>query len=95
MLVQYLPIDFTRSNSLSVGEMILRNGQSPLKSRRKQWRIQKLFAGGTDEVFNHIFKGCGRVFLHKIYTKFFFSRGAAAHPDHYVGPPLVGKDTFT
>ncbi|KAF5799767.1 hypothetical protein HanXRQr2_Chr07g0308301 [Helianthus annuus] len=25
----------------------------------KQWRIQKLFAGSTDEVFNHIFKGCG------------------------------------
>ncbi|MFS7956242.1 putative EF-hand domain-containing protein [Helianthus anomalus] len=55
----------------------------------RQWRTQKLFDGCADEVFNHIFKGCGRVFLPKIYTNF-FSRGAAAHPDHSVGPPMGG-----
>ncbi|MFS7943100.1 hypothetical protein Hanom_Chr06g00496361 [Helianthus anomalus] len=27
-----------------------------------QWRTQKLFAGGAEKMFNHIFKGCGRVF---------------------------------
>ncbi|MFS7978841.1 hypothetical protein Hanom_Chr10g00920181 [Helianthus anomalus] len=46
---------------------------------RMQWRTQKFFAEGADEVFNHIFKGCGRVFCLK-YTLFFFSRSVAARP---------------
>ncbi|MFS8025743.1 hypothetical protein Hanom_Chr16g01478781 [Helianthus anomalus] len=41
---------------------------------RTQWRTQKLFAGGADDVFNHIFKGCGRVFCLK-YTLIFFFQG--------------------
>ncbi|MFS8019682.1 hypothetical protein Hanom_Chr15g01406561 [Helianthus anomalus] len=56
-----------------------------------QWWTQKLFAMGADEVFNHIFKGYGRVFCLK-YTLIFFSRGVAAHPDHYVGPPMVSLE---
>ncbi|KAJ0552293.1 hypothetical protein HanOQP8_Chr08g0273331 [Helianthus annuus] len=49
---------------------------------------QKLFARGADEWFKHIFRGCGWVFLPKIYT-IFFSRGAPTHPGLYLGPPLV------
>ncbi|MFS7889006.1 hypothetical protein Hanom_Chr00s000003g01601671 [Helianthus anomalus] len=44
-----------------------------------QWRTQKLFARGADEVFNHIFKGCGRVFCLK-YTLIFFFKGCGRPP---------------
>ncbi|MFS7941258.1 hypothetical protein Hanom_Chr05g00474081 [Helianthus anomalus] len=47
----------------------------------------RIICWGVDEAFNHIFKGYGRVFLPKIYTKFFL-RGAAAHLFQRVGPPL-------
>ncbi|KAJ0810646.1 hypothetical protein HanPI659440_Chr01g0029391 [Helianthus annuus] len=60
---------------------------------RVQWRTQKLFVGGADEVLNHIFKGCGRVFCLKD-TLIFFSRGAAAHPGQRVGPTLPGWTPF-
>ncbi|MFS7908394.1 hypothetical protein Hanom_Chr01g00082651 [Helianthus anomalus] len=64
--------------------LVTRREKSPLKmsmiileTRRAttQWRTQKLFVWGADEVFNHIFKGCGRVFCLK-YTLIFFFQGA-------------------
>ncbi|MFS7909940.1 hypothetical protein Hanom_Chr02g00100491 [Helianthus anomalus] len=53
-----------------------------------QWRTQKFFVRGADDVFNHIFERCGRVFCLK-YTLIFFSRGAAAHFGKRLGPPMV------
>ncbi|MFS7928942.1 hypothetical protein Hanom_Chr04g00326681 [Helianthus anomalus] len=43
-----------------------------LNSSIVQWRTQKLFTKGTDEMFNHIFKGCSRVFSYNIH--YFFHR---------------------
>ncbi|MFS8008669.1 hypothetical protein Hanom_Chr14g01275481 [Helianthus anomalus] len=43
------------------------------------WRSQKLFAGGADEVFNHIFKGAIGFFCLK-YTLIFFFKGCGRPP---------------
>ncbi|MFS7940479.1 hypothetical protein Hanom_Chr05g00464971 [Helianthus anomalus] len=50
-----------------------------LLSCRHQWRTQKLFAGGADEWFNHIFRGCDRVSYLKNTLNFFF-KGCARPP---------------
>ncbi|MFS8021424.1 hypothetical protein Hanom_Chr16g01427241 [Helianthus anomalus] len=59
-------------------------------SMGSKWRTQKFFSGGADEGFNHIYKGCDRVFSLK-NTQFFFSRGAPAHPAIKVGPPMSNR----
>ncbi|MFS8014599.1 hypothetical protein Hanom_Chr15g01346421 [Helianthus anomalus] len=43
---------------------------------------RKLFVGGADEVFNHFFKGCGRVFCLKYTLNFYFQ---------WVRPPTLSK----
>ncbi|KAF5766148.1 hypothetical protein HanRHA438_Chr15g0724161 [Helianthus annuus] len=49
----------------------------------------EIICWGCGEGVQPYFQGIRSSFLPKIYTKFFFSRGAAAHPGQRVGPPML------